>query len=107
MCIPVYARPIGLMRIRMQRSNVAPAPNEVHLTEEHGTAVVYRITGQLTYVNVFTHRNRLVMFSKCTTIVLSMKQLFYIDLDGVHCIQVCGEATVERRGRWAWEFCCT
>ncbi len=44
-------------------------------------------------MNAFTHRNRLVMFAKCKTIVLSMGQLYYIDLDGVHCIQVRAHTT--------------
>jgi len=45
--------------------------------------VVYRISGQLTYINGLAHKRRLLMFRSCHCIIISLRYLFYIDLDGL------------------------
>jgi SulP family sulfate permease len=54
--------------------------SEVHKGKN---AAVYRISGQLTYINGFAHKRRLLMFRSCDCIVISLRYLYYIDIDGL------------------------
>jgi SulP family sulfate permease len=54
--------------------------SEVHKGKN---AAVYRISGQLTYINGFAHKKRLLMFRSCDCIVISLRYLYYIDIDGL------------------------
>jgi SulP family sulfate permease len=50
----------------------------------HGLhTVVYRITGQLTYVNGAGHKSRIMLFNDCECLILSLRYLFFVDLDGL------------------------
>jgi SulP family sulfate permease len=57
---------------------------EVPRIERHGPSiVVYRIAGQLTYINGMSHKERLQFFTDMDTIVISMRYLYFCDIDGL------------------------
>eukprot|EP01088_Endostelium_zonatum_P013479 TRINITY_DN2807_c0_g1_i1.p1 TRINITY_DN2807_c0_g1~~TRINITY_DN2807_c0_g1_i1.p1 ORF type:complete len:723 (+),score=176.57 TRINITY_DN2807_c0_g1_i1:77-2170(+) len=60
-------------------------------------AMVYRMSGQLTYINGFAHRSRL-SFIEEQNIIISLRYLYYLDPDGV---EVLGEIfeDLERGGK--------
>lgn len=59
----------------------------VHL-KEHGDVVVYRFAGQLTYVNIQSHINTVTaMNGGAQFAVLSLRNLFFIDMDGVEALK--------------------
>lgn len=49
--------------------------------------VVYRITGQLTYLNSMSHVLRIKKLKTPKTIILSFHYLYYMDLDGLDAIE--------------------
>lgn len=51
---------------------------------DHGDVIVYRFAGQLTYVNIQSHINTVTaMNGGAKFAVLSLRNLFFIDMDGV------------------------
>lgn len=60
-------------------------------TEEFGDTIVYRVTGQLTYVNSIAHVKRIKKLAKdhegLKHVILSLRHLWYADLDGVDALQ--------------------
>ncbi|MFZ3032066.1 MAG: SulP family inorganic anion transporter [Candidatus Moraniibacteriota bacterium] len=59
----------------------------IHL-KEHGDVVVYRFAGQLTYVNIQSHINTVTaMNGGAQFAVLSLRNLFFIDMDGVEALK--------------------
>lgn len=51
--------------------------------KDHGDVLVYRFAGQLTYVNSQSHMNTIIaMNGGAKFIVLSLRNLFFIDMDG-------------------------
>lgn len=61
--------------------------DELDSLEEHGDVLVYRFAGQLTYINAQGHLQALSQISESTkTVVLSLRNLFYIDIDGIDAI---------------------
>jgi len=60
-------------------------------------ALVYRMAGQMTYINGFSHRNRL-SFVEEENVVISLRYVYYLDPDGV---EILGEIfeDLERRGK--------
>eukprot|EP01088_Endostelium_zonatum_P021586 TRINITY_DN862_c0_g1_i1.p1 TRINITY_DN862_c0_g1~~TRINITY_DN862_c0_g1_i1.p1 ORF type:complete len:741 (+),score=129.93 TRINITY_DN862_c0_g1_i1:100-2322(+) len=61
-------------------------PRELPATEYHEdlSAAVYRMAGQMTYVNAFSHRKRFQTFDdRCNVVIISMRYLYYIDIDGM------------------------
>lgn len=69
--------------------------SEVHKGKN---AAVYRISGQLTYINGFAHKKRLLMFRSCDCIVISLRYLYYIDIDGLDSLHEVIEQ-LEREGK--------
>jgi len=62
---------------------------ELPATEIHQdlSAAVYRLAGQMTYVNAFSHRKRFQTFDdKCDVVILSLRYLYYVDIDGMEVI---------------------
>ncbi len=51
--------------------------------EDHGDITVYRFAGELTYFNGIAHASTIRSLRGCHTIILSLRNLFYIDIDGV------------------------
>lgn len=61
--------------------------DEMEALEEHGDVLVYRFAGQLTYINAQGHLEALSQISADTKlVVLSFRNLFYIDIDGVDAV---------------------
>ncbi|HCM53273.1 TPA: hypothetical protein DIS57_04940 [Candidatus Wolfebacteria bacterium] len=61
--------------------------DELETLEEHGDVLVYRFAGQLTYINAQGHLEALAQISDETKqVVLSFRNLFYIDIDGVDAV---------------------
>jgi len=57
-------------------------------TRNHGDVLVYRFAGQLTYVNAQSHINNISLINGETKIViLSFRNLFFMDVDGMGSIQ--------------------
>lgn len=51
--------------------------------EEQGDTLVYRLAGQLTYVNAQSHLEMVEQIHDVKVVILSFRSLFYIDLDGL------------------------
>lgn len=61
--------------------------DELDSLEEHGDVLVYRFAGQLTYINAQGHLQAMAQISESTkTVILSLRNLFYIDIDGIDAI---------------------
>lgn len=57
-------------------------------TDEHGDVLVYRFAGQLTYVNTQSHLNNVNKINGGTReVILSFRNLFFIDMDGVDAVK--------------------
>jgi len=55
--------------------------------EEHGSALVYHIPGNLTYLNALSHLERVKKVSvDYSLIIISMRYLFHMDMDGLDAI---------------------
>ncbi len=66
---------------------------------DHGDSLVYRFAGQLTYVNVQSHMENINLISDDTkTVVLSFRNLFFFDMDGLEIIKEMIE-TLKIRGK--------
>ncbi len=63
----------------------------------HGDIVVYRFAGQLNYINAQSHHELIREISGVKTFVLSFRNLFYIDLDGLDALAEIIE-TLEQKG---------
>lgn len=59
--------------------------HDIHAHADHGDITVYRFAGELTYFNAESHE-RSIKRIKCTTLILSMRNLFYLDVDGLHAL---------------------
>ncbi|HAV11157.1 MAG TPA: hypothetical protein DCX32_01260 [Candidatus Moranbacteria bacterium] len=56
-------------------------------TKDHGDVLVYRFAGQLTYVNAQSHLNNIGRINGETkTVILSFRNLFFLDVDGINSI---------------------
>lgn len=69
---------------------ISSTPLGVPQTEEFGDTLVYRITGQLTYVNSIAHIHRIKKFAKTKGlkhVIISLRYLWYADLDGVDSLE--------------------
>lgn len=54
---------------------------------DHAQVCIYSIKGHLTYTNAFRHTARVRnTLSKCQTVILRLKELAYIDVDGLEAI---------------------
>lgn len=61
--------------------------DELEALEDHGDVLVYRFSGQLTYINAQGHLQALAQINDGTkTVVLSFRNLFYIDIDGIDAV---------------------
>ncbi len=61
--------------------------DELEALEDHGDVLVYRFAGQLTYINAQGHLQALSRINEETkAVVLSFRNLFYIDIDGVDAV---------------------
>lgn len=61
--------------------------DEIDTLEEHGDVLVYRFAGQLTYINAQGHLESLAQINDATkSVVLSFRNLFYVDIDGIDAI---------------------
>ncbi len=65
--------------------------------EEHGDVLVYRFAGLLTYVNSLSHIETIAQIKKPHTVILALRNLFFMDIDGVDALQEMIE-TLEERG---------
>jgi len=77
---------------RALAATLPPTAHGIPLSEEFGTTLVYRFTGQLTYVNASAHIARLKKLtngerSKIKTVILALRYLCYIDLDGIDALK--------------------
>lgn len=73
--------------------------DELESLEEHGDILVYRFAGQLTYINAQGHLQALAQIKEETkVVVLSFRNLFYIDIDGVDAVAEMIE-TLEQNGK--------
>lgn len=59
----------------------------LHDLDDHGDVTVYRFAGELTYFNGASHRHNILSLRSCHTIILSLRNLFYIDLDGLRTLE--------------------
>lgn len=50
--------------------------------DQHGDVVIYRIAGEMTYFNGRSHAETIKRLKGCHTIVMSLRNLFYLDIDG-------------------------
>lgn len=50
--------------------------------EEHGEVTVYRIAGELTYFNGKFHEETVRRLKGCHTVIFSLRNLYYLDIDG-------------------------
>lgn len=59
--------------------------NNMEDFEKHGAdLVVYRLAGQMTYINAQSHVETLAKLSNSVnTVILSLRNLFYVDMDGL------------------------
>ena len=56
--------------------------------EKHsGDVVVYRLAGQMNYINSQSHLDNLSKINGATTLVLNFRNLFHIDMDGLDAIE--------------------
>lgn len=61
--------------------------DELDSLEEHGDILIYRFAGQLTYINAQGHLQAMAQISESTkAVILSLRNLFYIDIDGIDAI---------------------
>lgn len=52
--------------------------------QQEGSTIVYRLAGELIYINAESHRHAIEQINDATqTVILSLRNLYYIDLDGV------------------------
>lgn len=58
---------------------------DLHKEEDHGDVTVYRFAGELTYFNASSHEETIKRL-KCTTLILSLRNLFYLDVDGLEAL---------------------
>ncbi|MBI5794056.1 SulP family inorganic anion transporter [Candidatus Uhrbacteria bacterium] len=65
--------------------------------DDHGDVVVYRLAGELTYFNAKAHEDAIHKI-RAGTIILSLRNLFYIDLDGLELLHEIIEH-LEKEGR--------
>jgi len=69
-------------KTRISSTNFQSLPQ----VEEFGDTLVYRITGQLTYINSIAHIHRIKRFAKqngLKNVIISLRYLWYTDLDGI------------------------
>lgn len=60
---------------------------ELASIKNHGATIVYRIAGEFVYINSQSHRTYLeTINSKTKRVVISMRNLYYIDVDGLNCL---------------------
>lgn len=63
-------------------------PHELKDLDHHGDLVVYRFGGELTYVNGQGHLSAIRTLHQDTkAVILSFRNLFYVDIDGLEIIQ--------------------
>ncbi|EKE19689.1 MAG: hypothetical protein ACD_8C00124G0038 [uncultured bacterium] len=61
---------------------------EFNRTKDHGDTLTYRFAGQLTYVNAQSHMDNIAKISDETKlVVLSFRNLFFFDMDGLDSIK--------------------
>lgn len=61
---------------------------EFNQTKDHGDTLTYRFAGQLTYVNAQSHMENIAKISDETKlVVLSFRNLFFFDMDGLDSIK--------------------
>lgn len=72
---------------------------ELKNLEDHGDVLVYRFAGELTYINCQGHIEMIsTISSKTKAVVLSFRNLFYVDIDGIDIITEVVE-TLERQNK--------
>ncbi|NOS66823.1 MAG: SulP family inorganic anion transporter [Candidatus Peribacteraceae bacterium] len=55
---------------------------DIRKHDDHGDVTVYRFTGELTYFNATSHEES-IKHLKCRTLILSLRSLFFMDVDGM------------------------
>jgi MFS superfamily sulfate permease-like transporter len=64
------------------RSSVRVPHTQLCQLESHGCVTVVRLSGELTYFNAQAHAQTLKQL-RCPAVVLSLRNLYYVDPDGV------------------------
>ena len=67
---------------RDQKVIVRSSHKDIRKYEDHGDITVYRFAGELTYFNAASHEESIRRF-KCRTLILSLRNLFFMDIDGM------------------------
>lgn len=65
--------------------------------EEHGDILVYRFAGLLTYINSLSHIETIEQIKQPHTVILALRNLFFIDIDGVDAMQEIVEILEDRK----------
>ncbi len=82
------------LTLHKNRALIARIPHHrLHEHDEPSDVVVYRFAGELTYFNGNSHEDAIRKI-KAHTIILSLRNLFYIDLDG---LDILGEIIKENK----------
>lgn len=85
-----------LLHLQLAEEEDSTIPQAEVFKSKH--AAVYRISGQLTYINGLGHKRRLRMFRSCDAIIISLRYLYYIDIDGLDALSEVIEQ-LEREGK--------
>jgi MFS superfamily sulfate permease-like transporter len=85
----ISSSPLPKQEIEMSSDTLPLTPEGVPESEEFGDTLVYRITGQLTFVNGIAHVQRMGYIADSTikNVVISLRYLYYVDLDGIDALQ--------------------
>lgn len=65
--------------------------------EEHGDILVYRFAGLLTYINSLSHMEAIEQIKKPHTVILALRNLFFMDIDGLDALREMVELLEERK----------
>lgn len=67
---------------RDQKVIARSSHKDLHKHDDHGDIAVYRFAGELTYFNATSHEASIKRL-KCQTLILSLRNLFFMDIDGM------------------------
>ena len=65
--------------------------------EEHGDILVYRFAGLLTYINSLSHMEAIEQIKKPHTVILALRNLFFMDIDGLDALKEMVEMLESRK----------
>jgi len=76
-------------------------PEELSDVSEEGDLIVYRFAGELTYINSRGHVEALANLPKGKKVILSLKNLFYLDVDGIDAMAEIVDDIKHKQGEFA------